>query len=81
MSKMLKFQDEVTEKARNILKESDDKPIASASTKVFTTYLPGTYVLAKYYNSSDLYPAPTRLHTYWKGPFKIISKISPSTYF
>ena len=73
MSKMLKFQDEVMEKARHILKESDDKHIASASTKVFTTYLPGTFVLTKYRNSSDLYPAPTRLHTYWKGPYKVIS--------
>jgi hypothetical protein len=73
MSKMLKFQDEVMEKSRTILKESDSKHTATASTKVFTTFLPGTCVLAKYRNSSDLYPAPTRLHTYWKGPLKVIS--------
>jgi hypothetical protein len=63
MSKMLKFQDEVMEKARTILKESDSKHNATASTKV----------LAKYRKSSDLYPAPTRLHTYWQGPLKVIS--------
>jgi hypothetical protein len=58
MSKMLKFQDEVMEQARTILQESDSKHTATASAKVFTTFLPGTYVLAKYRKSSDLYPAP-----------------------
>jgi hypothetical protein len=75
MSKMLKFQDEVMEQARTILQESDSKHTATASAKVFTTFLPGTYVLAKYRKSSDLYPAPTRLHTYWQGPLKVISNV------
>jgi hypothetical protein len=57
MSKMLNFQDEVMEQARAILKESDSKHTATASAKVFNTFLPGTYVLAKYRKSSDLYPA------------------------
>jgi hypothetical protein len=73
ISKILKFQDEVMEKSRTILKESDSKQTATASTKIFTTFLPGTYVLAKYRNSFALYPAPTRLHTYWKGPLKVIT--------
>jgi hypothetical protein len=62
-------------RARKILKESDGLHTATASAKVPTTFLPGTYVLAKYRNSSNLYPAPTRLHTYWKGPLKVISNV------
>jgi hypothetical protein len=79
MSKMLKFQDEVMERARTILQESDNLHTASSSAKIPTTCLPGTYVLVKYHNSSNLYPAPTRLHTYWKDSFKVISNV-PSEY-
>jgi transposase InsO family protein len=73
MSKMLLFQDEVMERARSILQETDSLHIASSSATVPTSYLPGTYVLVKYRNSSNLYPAPTRLHTFWKGPLRVIS--------
>jgi hypothetical protein len=72
---MLKFQDEVMERARTILQESDSLHTATSSAKLPTTFLPGTYVLAKYRNSSNLYSAPTRLHTYWKGPLKVISNV------
>jgi hypothetical protein len=75
MYKMLKFQDEVMERARKIIQESDSKHTATALAKVPTTFLPGTYVLGKYCNSSDLCPAPTRLHTYWQGPLKVISNV------
>jgi hypothetical protein len=75
MSKTLKFQDEVMERARKILQESDSKHTATASNKILTTFLPGTYVPVKYCNSSNLYPAPSRLHTYWKGPLKVISNV------
>jgi hypothetical protein len=63
MSKMLQFQDEVMTKARRILQQSDDLHNASKSTVLKTSYLPGSYILVKYRNSSDLYPAPTRLVT------------------
>jgi hypothetical protein len=54
MSKMLKFQDEVMERARTILQESDSLHTVTASAKVPTTFLPGTHVLAKYRYSSHL---------------------------
>jgi hypothetical protein len=75
MSKMLQFQDEVMERAPTVLQESDNLHTTSSSAKIPTTFLPGTCVLVKYRNSSNLYPAPTRLHTYWKGPFKVISNV------
>jgi hypothetical protein len=71
----LLVQDEVMERACTILQESDNLHTATSSAKVPTTFLPGTYVLVKYRNSSNLYPAPTRLHTYWKGPLKFISNV------
>jgi hypothetical protein len=63
------------ERARTILQESDSLHTATSSAKVPTIFLPGTYVLGKYRNSSNLFPAPTRLHTYWKGPLKVISNV------
>ncbi len=75
MSKMLQFQDEVMIKARTILHETDSVHMASKSSAIPTEYAPETYVLVKYRNSSNLYPAPTRLHTFWKGPLKVISNV------
>ena len=75
MSKMLQFQDEVMIKARTILQETDAVHMASKSSVIPTEYAPETYALVKYRNSSNLYPAPTRLHTFWKGPLKVISNV------
>jgi hypothetical protein len=73
MSKMIKFQDEVMTKARTILSDSDSLHNASKSNIIPTAYKPGTYVLVKYRKNTNLYPAPTRLHTYWKGLLEVIS--------
>jgi hypothetical protein len=73
MSKMLKFQDEVMTKARTILSHSDSLHNAFNSNIIPTAYKPGTYVLVKYRKSKNLYPAPTCLYTYWKGPLEVIS--------
>ncbi len=75
MSKLLRFQDEVMTKARTILSNSDSLHNTAKSNVIPTEYKPGTYVLVKYRNSSNLYPAPTRLHTYWKGPLEVISNV------
>lgn len=66
---MLKFQDEVMTKARDILKHSDELHMASFPKQKPTQFLPGSYVLVKYRGGS----APTRLHTYWKGPLKVLN--------
>jgi hypothetical protein len=75
MSKMLLFQDNVMARARTILQESDNSHSASLSNVIPTAYTSKTFVLVKYRKSSNLYPAPTRLHTYWKGPLKVISNV------
>ena len=58
-SKMLQFQDEVMEKAREIFKRSDDLHMALSPNKKPTEFLPGSYVLVRYHTGAS----PTRLHT------------------
>jgi hypothetical protein len=69
MSQMLKFQDEVMTKARDIFTKSDDLHMASFQKLKPTEFPHGSHVLVKYRQGS----APTRLHTKWRGPLKIIS--------
>ena len=38
-----------------------------------TQFLPGSYVLTKYRGGMKPPKPPTRLHTFWKGPFRVIS--------
>jgi hypothetical protein len=69
MSKMLQFQDEVMAKARDIFKQSDELHMASFPKLKPTEFIHGSYVLVKYRKGS----APTRLHTKWKGPLKVLT--------
>ena len=71
MSKLLQFQDDVMTKARDIFKQSDDLHMASFPKIKPTEFPHGSYVLVKYRQGS----APTRLHTQWKGPLKVISNV------
>jgi transposase InsO family protein len=69
MSQMLQFQDEVMTKARDIFKKSDEIHMASFSKAKPTEFLAGSYVLVKYRTGKP----PTRAHTFWRGPLKVIS--------
>jgi hypothetical protein len=69
MSKMLHLQDEIMTTAGEVLKNTDELYMASFPNKKPTEYLPDNYILVQYRTGS----APTRLHTYWKGPLKVIS--------
>jgi hypothetical protein len=69
MSQMLQFQDEVMTKARDIFKRSDEIHMASFSKAKPTEFLAGSYVLVKYRTGKP----PTRAHTFWRGPLKVIS--------
>ena len=55
-------------KARDIFKRSDDLHMASFPKLKPTEFLHGSYVLVKYREGS----APTRLHTKWRGPLKVL---------
>jgi transposase InsO family protein len=69
MSMMLQFQDEVMAKARDVLKKTDDLHMAYFPKAKPTEFLPDTFVLVKYRTGKP----PTRTHTYWRGPLKVIS--------
>jgi transposase InsO family protein len=69
ISKMLRLQDEVMNTAREVLKNTDDQHMASFPNRRPTEHLPDSYVLVRYRSGS----APTRLHTQWKGPLRVIS--------
>jgi hypothetical protein len=69
MSQLLSFQDKIMAIARDILKQSDDLHMASFSTLKPTEFLHGSHVLVEYRQGS----APTRLHTQWKGPLRVIT--------
>jgi hypothetical protein len=68
ISKLLRLQDEMIKKARKVLTTSDEEHMALFPKKP-TQYLPDTYVLVKYRKGTP----PTRLHTNWKGPLRVIS--------
>ena len=69
VSKMLHLQDEIMERAREVLKNTDDLHMASFPNRKPTEYLPDSYVLVRHRSGAP----PTRLHTYWKGPLQVIS--------
>jgi hypothetical protein len=69
MSQMLRFQDEVMTKARDIFIQTDDLHMASFSKVKPTEFAHGSYVLVKYRTGKP----PTRLNTYWRGPLKVIT--------
>jgi transposase InsO family protein len=69
MSQMLQFQDEVMTKARDIFKKTDDLHMASFPKEKPTEFLPGSYVVVKYRSGKP----PSRTHTFWRGPLKVIS--------
>ena len=69
MSKMLQFQDEVMSKARDIFKQSDELHMAHFPKQKPTEFKHGSHCLVKYRKGS----APTRLHTQWKGPLKVLN--------
>jgi hypothetical protein len=55
-------------KAREVLTRSDERHLASFPYKP-TQFMSNTYVLVKYREGAS----PTRLHTNWKGPLRVIN--------
>ena len=69
-SKMLSIQDNLIKIARDQLQLSDSNRIGYYTSER-TSFVPGSYVLVKYRTGKP----PTRLHTVWKGPMRVISNI------
>ena len=67
IANMLLIQEQLNANAVQLLQESDDNHI-SANGQTPTVFEVGTFVLALRPNAP-----PTRLHTKWMGPFKVMS--------
>ena len=72
-SNMLRIQDEIMSKARMILTRDDALHMALHAKDIPTQYIPGSFVLVKYRGGTKPPKPPTRLHTFWKGPLRVIS--------
>jgi Integrase core domain/Chromo (CHRromatin Organisation MOdifier) domain len=66
-TKMLKMQEELIKISAKILKESDDLHNAAQRPDV-TQFEVGSYVLAAQRTQPE-----TRMHTLWRGPFRVLS--------
>jgi transposase InsO family protein len=71
--KMLSHQTTLLKIARDIQQEKDKVHLASNSPENPTSYRIGSYVLARYPNTKMGHVAPTKLHTPWKGPLRVVS--------
>jgi hypothetical protein len=69
-SQMLRFQDEVMTKARDVLKSTDKLHMATFTKMKPTEFAHGSYVLVKYRTGQP----PTRHHTFWTGPLNQINQ-------
>ena len=69
MSKLLSVQDNLIKASAKELLRTDLLHQTAAQTLSYTEHLPGSYGLVHYRNGVP----PTRLHTHWKGPMKVVS--------
>jgi transposase InsO family protein len=69
MSHMLAFQDKIMTTARAVLMETDKLHMAKLQGKSITVYPPDSFVLVRYRKGAP----PSRLHTNWRGPMRVIS--------
>ena len=68
MSKLRSMQDNLLKASAAELLRTDTLGLTTKELHEHTVYLPDTHVLVHYRTGSP----PTRLHTYWRGPMKVI---------
>ena len=68
MSKLLSMQDNLLKASAPELLRTDTLRLTTKELHEHTVYFPDTHVLVHYRTGSP----PTRLHTYWRGPVKVI---------
>ena len=68
MSKLLSMQDNLLKASAAELLRTDTLRLTTKELNEHTVYLPDTHVLVHYRTGSP----PTRLHTYWRGPMKVL---------
>ena len=68
MSKLLSMQDNLLKASAAELLRTDTLRLTTKELHEHTVYLPDTHVLVHYRTGAP----PTRLHTYWRGPMKVL---------
>ena len=69
MSKLLSVQDNLLKASAKELLRTDLLHQTNAQTLSYTEHLPDSYVLVHYRTGAP----PTRLHTHWRGPMRVVS--------
>ena len=72
-SDMLSTQDKLVKIAQLRQKHKDDEHLRKQKVGVITQDPPNSFVLVRYPDSAMGSRAPTKLHTHWKGPMRVIS--------
>ena len=72
MSDLLSIQDNLLKISAKELLRTDQLHLTSKEQKEHTEYLPNSYVLVHYRTSLP----PTRLHTFWQGPMRVIKGLN-----
>ena len=75
MSDLLAIQDNLLKASAEELLRTDLLHMTTKEQNIHKEYLPNSYVLVHY--RPDL--PPTRLHTNWKGPMRVIKGLNYST--
>ena len=68
MSKLLSMQDNLLKASAAKLLRTDTLRLTTKELHKDTVFLPDTFVLVHYRTGSP----PTRLHTFWRGPMKVL---------
>lgn len=79
IDQMLSMQARLIDIARKFQREKDEKHIASGETGHLTEFAIGSYVLARYPETGMGKRPPTKLHTPWRGPYRVVNR-NASTY-
>jgi hypothetical protein len=75
-SEMLSLQDKLVDIAQKRQHEKDEEHMKKRSgNKTITEFRHNSFVLIQYPDSAMGPRAPTKLHTHWKGPMRVISNI------
>ena len=73
-SDMISLQDKLVDIAQKRQIEQDEAFFQKRhQNKLVTQFRPNSFVLVQYPNSAMGARAPTKLHTHWKGPMRVIS--------
>jgi hypothetical protein len=76
IDKMLSMQARLIDIARSFQMEKDAKHVAANEPDQLTEFAINSFVLARYPETAMGNRPPTKLHTNWRGPFRVVNRNS-----